>query len=391
MDRATLMLKKGLGKLAASGHPWIFDGALDPSGGLPDEPCLARVVDGGGRTVGVGTYNPRSTIAVRLFSREDVFVDEEFFRARFAAAADLRSALVASAGTDSFRLVNGEGDRLPGLVVDRFGEHLVVQVGTPGLAALGDAWLPALVATFSPASVIARPDQGAANRERFEPPIGALFGRAPESVVITENGVRFRVPLGGGQKTGFFFDQRENRRLVAALAAGRTVLDAYSYQGGFSVGALVAGAARAVAVDSSGGALDVALANAGINGVADRLETVRADCHEYLASGARDFELVVVDPPALAKRRKDLERAARAYKDAFLGGLRRVADGGFALLCSCSSAVDRRLFDQIVAAATRDAGRDARIVLRGGAGPDHPIDVAHPEGEYLKVVMLKMG
>lgn len=391
MRNDTVHLRKGLDRLVRSRHPWIFDGAVDPSMPKPDRPCVVEIRDSGDQPVGVGTFNPGAPIAVRVFRRDQGDLDGDFFSARFDEALKARRPIVEGGATDSLRLVNGEGDGLPGLVVDRYADHLVVQVGTPGLVALRDQWLPALVGVAAPSSVTARPDQGSANRERFEPPSGPLVGEAPGRVEIMENGARFVVTIGGGQKTGFYFDQRENRRMVAEIAAGGSILDAYCYHGAFSVTALRGGASRAVAVDSSTEALQSVTANGGLNGVGERLEVVREDCHRYLREGGRDFDVAVIDPPPLARRKKDVEKAARAYKDVFLAGIRRVVDGGAVLLCSCSSAVDRRLFDQVVAAAAADSQRDARAIWRGGAGIDHPVDVAHPEGEYLKASLLRIG
>jgi 23S rRNA (cytosine1962-C5)-methyltransferase len=224
----------------------------------------------------------------------------------------------------------------------------------------------------------------------MEAPRGSLIGEPPSRTVVREAGVAFAVDLEHGQKTGFFFDQRENRRLIASLARGRTVLDGFSHTGGFACHALLAGAARVLAVESSPAAAELLRENAGRTGRGDACEVAVADCFELVRGSRETFDVVVLDPPALAKRRQHAQRAARAYKDLFLHGLRRVSPGGFLLACSCSGAVDSHLFDQIVFAAALDAGRQVRVLARRGAAPDHPVSVHHPEGEYLKALLLSV-
>jgi 23S rRNA (cytosine1962-C5)-methyltransferase len=384
-----LFLKKGKDAVAAKRHPWVFDGALDVGRSGGAAAGLVELCGADGALVGVGTYNPASAIAVRLFTREPAAIDEAFFADRLRAALALRDAFVPP-GTDACRLVNSEGDGLPGLVVDRFAGHLVVQVGTPGIAALQDLWRAALEAVARPASILLRANQSAANRERMTAPSGQLTGLTPATIDIMERGVRLRVDPHGGQKTGFFCDQRDTRALVGALAGGRRVLDGYAYTGAFTAHAIAGGAASVTAVESSQPAADLIAVNADLAapGGARRVAVVRGDCVDFLRSSREQFDLVVVDPPALAKRRQHVEKAARLYVELFADGLRLAAPGGFLVACSCSAAVDRELFEQILAAACREAGREARVVHRGGPGADHPTSAFHPEGEYLKTAVL---
>jgi 23S rRNA (cytosine1962-C5)-methyltransferase len=381
-------LRPGKERLLAARHPWIFDGAVDRGRTGAVEPGPVRVRAPDGRVLAVGTWNPDSALAVRVFAFEDRPLDETFFAERFAGARALREAAVAP-DTDALRLVNAEGDGLPGLVVDGFAGHLAVQVGTPGLWALRDAWLPGLARVFEPLSALLKPNQAAANREHMEAPAGPLFGAPPAEVTVREHGVSFVVPLAAGQKTGFYCDQRENRSLVASLARGARVLDCHAYTGAFGAHCLAAGARAVTAVDTSEEALAVAARNAGLAGGADRFAAVRKDAGAFLRETDGRFDVVVIDPPALAKQRRHLDAAARMYKDLFLAGLTRIDPaGGFLLCCSCSAAVDRKLFEQIVFAAVKDSGRDATVLRRTGAGPDHPVSVFHPEGEYLKASLL---
>jgi 23S rRNA (cytosine1962-C5)-methyltransferase len=384
-----LFLKRGKDAVAAKLHPWVFDGALDlgRSGG-----AAAGVVElcgSNGALVGVGTYNPASAIAVRLFSRERVAIDEAFFGDRLRDAMALRRATVPR-DTNAYRVVNSEGDGLPGLVVDSFAGHLVVQIGTPGMEALRDLWCAALEAVARPASILLRANQSAANRERMTAPSGQIAGATPPIIDVVERGVRLRVDPHGGQKTGFFCDQRDTRALVGALARGRSVLDGYAYTGAFTAHAIAGGALSATAIESSQPAADLIAVNAELAapGGAGRVAVVKGDCADFLRESRERFGVVVVDPPALAKRRQHVEKAGSLYVELFAGGLRHTAPGGFLVACSCSAAVDRELFEQILAAASREAGRDARIVHRRGAGADHPTSAFHPEGEYLKTAVL---
>ena len=384
-----LFLKKGKEAVAAKRHPWVFDGALDlgrsrdvPAG--PVELCAAD-----GARVGGGTFNPGSAIAVRVFTRGPAALDEAFFAARIREAAALREAAVPG-DTDAFRLINSEGDGLPGLVVDSFAGHLVAQVGTPGMAALEAAWLAALADVRRPASILLKANQSAANREKMAAPSGQRLGETPAAIDVRERGVRLRVDPHRGQKTGFFCDKRDTRARVGGLSRGRRVLDGFAYTGAFAAHALAGGAASVVAVESSRPAAEMIPVNAGLAapGEAGRVSVVAADCGDFLRGTAEAFDVVILDPPALAKRRQDLEKAARLYVDLFANGLRRTAPGGLLVACSCSAAVDRDAFDQILAAAAREASRDARVMHRGGAGADHPVSVHHPEGEYLETAIL---
>jgi 23S rRNA (cytosine1962-C5)-methyltransferase len=384
-----LFLKKGKEAVAASRHPWIFDGAIDLGRSAGAAAGPVEVCGADGALVGVGTYNPAGAIAVRLFARARVALDEAFFAERLRAAMRLREAIVTR-DTDAYRIVNSEGDSLPGLVVDHFAGHLVVQVGTPGMAALRPQWLAALGAVVRPSSILERANQSAANRERMEAPSGQLLGETPRTIDVAERGVRLRVDPHRGQKTGFFCDQRDTRALVGGLARGRRVLDGFAFTGAFTAHALAGGAASVTAVESSEAAAELIAVNADLAapGGAGRVSVVKGDCGELLGASGETFDLAVVDPPALAKRRQHAERAARLYVDLFAKALGRTSPGGFLVACSCSAAVDRGLFELILAAASREAGRETCVVHRGGAGADHPTSAFHPEGEYLKTAVL---
>lgn len=389
MSYPTVRLKKNKSALVANRHPWIFDGALDKERCEAREAGPAALLDEKGKVVAVGTYNPKSALSFRVFAFDERPLDREFFAQRFERAGNLRREMI-SGDTDSYRFFFAEADGVPGLIADKFAEHLVVQVGTPGLAAMSDLWVPALLEATRASSIWAKPDQGSANRERMTAVFGQLAGETPEAVLIRENGLSYKVDIRSGQKTGYYFDQRENRRLVRDLSKGRDVLDGYCYCGAFGANALLGGARSVTAVDSSRDAVEAAKSNFALNGLADRAETVCEDVNVFLREGSNLFDLTILDPPALAKRRGHTEAASRAYKDLFMWGMRRTRPGGLMLACSCSAAVDRGLFDKILFAAAKDARRGVQILDRRGAGSDHPISIYHPEGEYLKVLVLRI-
>jgi 23S rRNA (cytosine1962-C5)-methyltransferase len=376
--------------LAASRHPWIFDGAVDFRRSEATEAGPVTLLTTKDVFVGVGTFNPNSAISVRVLSFEETSLDEDFFAQAFEKAVALRRAVVPQ-GTTGYRLINAEGDHLPGLIADWFDGHLMVQVGTPGMAGLRESWLKALLRTAAPLSVTMRPDQNLANRERFELPREVLHGAPPEFANFQENGLVFQVALGSGQKTGYFFDQRENRALVAGLCQGRSMLDGFCYHGGFALAGAKAGAHRVVGVDRSEPAIEIARANAVANGLSKSVAFSIGDVGAYLRQSNELFDVVVVDPPALAKKRQHVDQAARAYKDIFMWGIKRLATGGYLLACSCSAAVDHKLFDQILFAAAKDAGRNASVLARRGAAADHPVSLFHPQGQYLKAVLLAVS
>ncbi|MBW2277277.1 MAG: class I SAM-dependent rRNA methyltransferase [Deltaproteobacteria bacterium] len=316
-------------------------------------------------------------------------LDEAFFAERFERAIELRRTVV-SAGTDAFRLINGEGDGLPGLIADSFAGHLVLQVGTPGMQRLQSSWLPALEQVARPRSALLKPNQSAANQERMSAPAGQLSGSTPAEIEIREHGLGMVVDPARGQKTGFFCDQRDNRRLMAGLARDRKLLDCYSYTGAFAAHALVGGAATVTCVESSAPARGLLERNLESAGGAGERRILGGDAVEFLRGCEEQFDVAIVDPPALAKRRRHLDRASRLYREIFSRAASLLTVGGVLLACSCSAAVDRASFDQIVVSAVRVSGRDARFLHRGGAASDHPVSAFHPEGDYLKTALLQV-
>ena len=384
----TLRLKSGKDRPVRLGHPWIFSGAIRDLDRDVEPGSVVRIAAAEGEVLAVGYVYPQCTIAVRVLSRADESIDGGFVRRRIAAAIAVRAAVVG-ADTTAYRLVNGEGDGLPGLLVDRYGDVLVLQSLTAGAESLKPWIVEALVAELRPQAIVERSDGSVRRAEGLPPSSGVLHGAVPDDVIVRENALAFAVAPGRGQKTGYFCDQRPNRALLRTLAAGRRVLDAFTYTGGFAVHAGAGGAAAVVAVDDSARALAVAARNWELNGLdPGTVRFVDRDVAAFLRETADLFDVLVLDPPALVKRRTELQRGARAYKDLQLWAFRRAAPGALVLAFTCSQHVDAALFRKIIAAAATDARRDVQLLQHLGPGPDHPAAVAHPEGDYLHGVLL---
>jgi len=370
----------------------VFAGAF---AALPADVPPGGIVDvhaADGTFCGRGYANPRCAIAVRLLTRRDEPIDAAFVRRRVDAALALRR-LVVPAGTDAYRLINGEGDFLPGLVVDVYGRVVVLQCLTAGADGLKPLVLEALQAALAPDGVYERSTGAVRHEEGLEAAEGCVAGTVPdEALWITEGGHRFAVDVRGGQKTGFFLDQRDNRALVERLAGGRRVLNAFAYTGAFGVYAGSGGAASVTAVETSARSLEGARQNWAANGLpADAADLVHADAFDYLRETERAFDLLVLDPPALVKRRGDLERGTRKYRDLHRAALRRAAPGAFVLTFSCSQHVPPEVFRGTVHAGAAGAGRAVQVLQHLGPGADHPIDLAHDEGGYLKGLLVRVA
>jgi 23S rRNA (cytosine1962-C5)-methyltransferase len=378
-----LRLKRGHDRPRA--HPWIFKGDVADVGTV--EPGEAvTVVDSLGHFVGRGLFNPRPALCCRILTRRDEPLEAAFFEAR------VREAVGRRGDARLTRLVWSEGDGLPGLVVDRYGDVLTVQCLTLGMAKLRPAIVAALRAAVGDLAAFNTDDSVAAGLEGFTPERGWAGRAGPEAVVVEEDGVRFRVTFGAGHKTGLYLDQRVNHRVVTGHAAGRTVLDAFAYTAGFACHALVRGAARAVCVESSPDALAGARENLALNGVADRAELVPLNVFDELRRLERDgarFGLIALDPPPFARSRTAVEAAARGYKEINLRAMRLLEPGGRLATFSCSHHVSEAMFDDICRDAAADAGITLRVVERLTQAPDHPVLLSVPETRYLKGLLLE--
>jgi 23S rRNA (cytosine1962-C5)-methyltransferase len=391
----SVRLLAGRDKAVCEGHPWVFSGAVGRVAGDPPAGAVVRVLDARGDFIGWGHYSPGSRIRVRLLDRaEDAVIDETWWTARLAAAIGRRREhLLDPHG--ACRLVFSEADLLPGLVVDRYGDHCVLQVHTPGAERMRGATLEQLRALLSPAAILDRSD---AEQRRLEGLPVADPAAAPESpspaIRIHDAGLSFDVSLGAGQKTGFYIDQRLNRAAVAGWAAGRRVLDAFCYTGAFSVHAARAGAAGITLLDSSAAALAAATGHLELNGlgavpVEERRGNAFAELRRLRDEG-RAFDMVILDPPRLAPTRAQAPKAARAYKDANLFAMKLLAPEGILATFSCSGGIEPAFFQEIVRWAAKDARRDVQILQKLGQPFDHPIRLDLPETEYLKGLVCRV-
>lgn len=385
-----IILKAGREKSLRQGHPWIFSGAVArvESDAQPGDTVAIRSARG--EFLAWAAFSPSSQIRARVWSfEEQERVDVSFLRKRLQAALSLRDMTVSAGETDAIRLVHGESDGLPGLVVDRYGDVLVMQVLSCGIEAWRDVLADLLVELTGAQTVYERSDVDVRALEGLATRSGLLKGKAlPAEVVIEEHGLKFLVDSRSGQKTGFYIDQRRNRKRLAEYAAGKTVLNCFCYTGAFSVYALAGGAESVLSIDSSAEALALARQNLAINGLpVERAEWLEADVFaalRKLRDQARSFDLIVLDPPKFAPTAAQAERAARGYKDINLLAFKLLNPGGVLFTFSCSGGISPALFQKIVAGAAQDAQVEAVIVERLAQGPDHPVSLNFPEGEYLK-------
>jgi 23S rRNA (cytosine1962-C5)-methyltransferase len=385
-----LHLRSGKDRPVRFGHPWIFSGAIRNLEPDVEPGTIVRVQAAGGDLLGIGYVNPRCTIAVRMLTFADEAIDASFIDRRVESAIRLREEQIAS-DTNAYRVVNGEGDRLPGFLVDRFDDVLILQCLTAGAERLKPFLVESLVRRLQPRALAERSSGSVRRIEGLRPHSAVLYGDLPEEVEVRENELRIVVPTSGGQKTGHFCDQRLNRRRVGELARGRHVLDCFAYSGGFAAHAGAGGAARVVAIDSSAPALELTKRNWKRTGLTpERLEALETDVQAYLRQTKETFDLLIFDPPALVKQRKDAAKGARAYKDLHLWGFRRAGAGATMLTFTCSQHVDATLFRKIVLGAAVDARREIQLIDHLGPGPDHPTALGHPEGEYLRGLLIRV-
>ena len=388
-----IKLKKGREKPVLRRHPWIYSGSIDRVLGAPESGETVKILSHRGQFLAWGAYSPRSQIRVRVWSRkESARIDREFFRQRIQRAVAFRQAidLPGNAG----RLVYGESDGIPGLIIDKYANHLVVQFLSAGVERWREDILQVLEDVVSPDSIYERSDAEVRKLEGLEEQVGLLSGvQPPDAVRIEESGRRYLVDIRRGHKTGFYLDQRENRDLVQGLAAGKTVLDGFSYSGGFSVAALTGGAASVTALDSSSEALSMAAENVALNELPeDRFSRLEGDAFAELRTlrdQNRRWDLIILDPPKFAPTSSHARQAARGYKDINLWAFKILKPGGTLVTFSCSGGIDRAFFQKIIADAALDAGVRARMIRQLWQGPDHAVDLAYPEGDYLKGFVVK--
>ncbi len=392
-DYPQVRLLPGRHKRVAGGHPWAYSNELDLTAEARALPpgSLVVLATHAGEAIGVAGFNPHSLIAARLIDRRPrTVVDAGYLADRLGRCLSVRERLFDA---PYYRLVHAEADGLPGLVVDRFGDAIVVQLNAALMDRQRDTVLAALEAVLAPRTVVLRNDSQIRRLEGLETAVETVAGDASEPIELGEYGVRFLADLAGGQKTGWFYDQRDNRRFVAALARDAQVLDVYCHTGGFAVHAAVAGASAVVAVDSSPSALALAGQAAQRNGCEARCSFVKADAFnemERLFAAGERYQVVVADPPAFIKSKKDLKAGIRGYRKMMRLAARLTAPGGYLFVASCSHNMTAELFDEQVRKTLTDASRTARILRRAGAAADHPTHPFLPESSYLKALVLQL-
>jgi 23S rRNA (cytosine1962-C5)-methyltransferase len=391
-----IVLKKGKEKAVLHKHPWVFSGAIEPVKGKPVNGDIVRLVDAKGAFMAYGFYNNQSRVALRLLEwDESVTVDEAWFRSKVAVAVAGRKDILADGSTNTCRLIFSESDYLPGLIVDKYAGHLAVQVLTSGMENVMPVIIDELNKLLQPESIFDKSDASSREHEGLETTNIVLAGNhPPERVEVLENGITYNINIAEGQKSGFYCDQRDNRRLVAHYAKGKKVLDCFSYTGGFTLNALKAGAASVTCVDSSALAIETLKENIALNQLDPaNVTTIQSDVNKQLRKFREEgvqFDIIVLDPPKYAPSRSALDRASRAYKDLNRLGMLLLNSGGLLATYSCSGAMNMETFKQVIAWAALDAGKQVQFIYQFCQPEDHPVRASFPEGEYLKGLLCRV-
>ena len=385
-----IILKKGREAALLRGHPWVFSGAIDAIKGKPGAGDIVLAKDSGGKPLALGFFNSRTDIALRILTRNcEEKITPYFWQSRLNAAYKLRQRII-NEQTNAYRLINAEGDGFPGLIVDVYGSTLVLSIATAGMEKQKKHILDALISQLKPERIYEKSEGRSRSLEGLETRIGFVSGDNETGLVeIMENGLKFEVDFVGGQKTGFFLDQRINREKIGALSRDASILNCFSYTGAFSVYCAEGGAKRVVSLDISKPACVTAKRNLQLNWFStEDYPVIETDVFDYLRDTQECFDMIILDPPAFAQAKKDVAKAARGYKEINLQAIKHLARGGILATFSCSNFIEEDLFGKIVLGATRDAGTDLQLVTKLAAGPDHPVLLGHPEGHYLKGLLL---
>ena len=387
-----LILRPGREKSLKRRHPWVFSGAVAKVVGEPKSGETIEIHSSDGEFLAVAAFSPESQIVARVWDWKQREIDGVFFRGRIERALALRARLLTT--SDAVRLVHAESDGLPGVVIDRYGGIVVLQLSSAGAIRWRDSIADAVEAVVQPITIFERSDSDVLALEGIATSVGLLRGEPPPGrVLVDEADIVFEIDVAHGHKTGFYLDQRDNRLRLRELCAKREVLDCFAYTGGFTVNALAGGAAKVTAIDSSGPALELLKRNVALNNLPEA-GCIEGDVFHLLRkmrNEARSFDLIVLDPPKFAPTAAHADKAARAYKDINLLAFKLLRPGGLLFTFSCSGGVSRDLFQKIVAGSALDAGVDVQIVEQLSAGPDHPVALNFPEGEYLKGFICRVA
>jgi 23S rRNA (cytosine1962-C5)-methyltransferase len=386
-----ITLKKGREAALLRGHPWVFSGAVDAIKGDPTEGDIVLAKDAAGKPLALGFFNPRTDIAFRVLTQNCLqVISADFWQDRLKSASALRQRII-NKETDAYRLINAEGDGFPGLIADVYGSTLVISITTAGIEKQKDHILAALITQLRPERIYEQSQGRSRSLEGLKEQKGFVYGDSQaQTVQIKENGLIFEVDFIGGQKTGFFLDQRINREKLGALSRDASVLNCFSYTGAFSIYCAAGGAKKVVSLDISKPSCIAATQNLQRNGFSsDAHPVIDVDVFDHLRNMQECFDLIILDPPAFAKTKRDVIRASRGYKEINLQAIKHLVPGGILATFSCSNFIEEDLFHKIVHGAARDACADVQLLSRLEAGPDHPLGLGHPEGRYLKGLLLR--
>jgi 23S rRNA (cytosine1962-C5)-methyltransferase len=391
-----VILKKGKEKAVLHRHPWVFSGAIEQVKGKAANGDIVRLMDAKGSFMAYGFYNDQSRVALRLLEwDETVEVNERWFREKVGVAVASRSNILTDGTTNTCRLIFSESDYLPGLIVDKYADHLAVQVLTSGIEKVLPVIIDELQLLLKPESIFDKSDASSRGHEGLETQNTVLAGNhPPDRVEVKENGISYNINIAEGQKSGFYCDQRDNRKIVASYAKGKKVLDCFSYTGGFTLNCLQNGAASVTAVDSSVLAIDTLKENIILNKFdTNKVTTIASDVNKQLRKFREDgdlFDIVILDPPKYAPSRSALDKASRAYKDLNRHGMLLLNSGGLLATFSCSGAMNMETFKQVLAWAALDAGKQVQFIHQFCQPEDHPVRASFPEGEYLKGLLCRV-
>ena len=391
-----VVLKKGKEKAVLHKHPWVFSGAIEKVKGKPANGEIVRLVDAKDAFMAYGFYNDQSRVALRLLEwDENVAVDVQWFRAKVRDAVASRSGVLVEDVTNTCRLIFSESDYLPGLIVDKYADHLAVQILTSGIENMMPVIIDELQFLLKPESIFDKSDASSRNHEGLATENIVLAGvHPPDRVEVRENGILYNINIAEGQKSGFYCDQRDNRSIVASYTEGKKVLDCFSYTGGFTLNCLQNEAVSVTAVDSSQLAVDTLKENIVLNEFeVERVTAITSDVNKQLRKFREDeelFDVVILDPPKYAPSRSALDKASRAYKDLNRNGMLLLNKGGLLATYSCSGAMNMETFKQVIAWAALDAGKKVQFIHQFCQPEDHPVRSSFPEGEYLKGLLCRV-
>ena len=387
---SSITLKKSADSFIKRKHPWIFSGAIEKVEGNPSNGQTVKIFTSNKTPIGFGSFSPSSQIRVRVWSFEpDAKIDSDFFRRKILAASETRKKFIDESETNMYRVINAESDGLPGLIVDRYSDFLVCQFLSAGAEFNKKMIIEILEEVLKPAGIFERSDVEIRTKEGLQPAKGLLKGNIPDDLIeVKENGFKFLVDVKNGHKTGFYLDQRDNRKLVSDFSNGKNVLNCFSYTGGFSVYTLASGAEKVTQVESSSSAIELSAKNFEINNLNSSLvENINGDVFEVLRKfrdGRKTFDLIILDPPKFTESASQIQKASRGYKDINLFAFKLLNPGGVLFTFSCSGHISSELFQKIVAGAALDSRREVKIIKQLTQASDHPISLNFPEGLYLK-------